>query len=465
MSRVGWLVALSVVASLPAQDRGFWAFLESGRVVTRCVEASPEHQRAVASLERLGKRIEGLKNDDPPAKVEDELHALLKSECFLAAAETERVPAPDSSESLKKWWRDGGRHWLGSYLELPRLGSTSELASYIVVPPDARRTLYLDSQRDHPLQSLLCARTDASCGAVTRGWRLRADAHFESHRALRRSEGAILDDRPASGTSVTSRECAEKASSSGVEERYQAWRDCIESQRPKTVALPLGELKAPTAGWLVISGRRGHYDFCDTTRAYNLATGAAFISDSCSGLALRRNGTVDIDATNSARAERTKAGRVPVQNIREAVWMMLFRGEATALQLTAEYYPLPAGFIPQVTVREGQGDQSPGTMMFSTAQTQLTWRWMPPTGAAFVGQLTWPDSFDAAEDHAVSLLSVAEAGLADGCAAERPPSPAVFSSRRARDLNDVSPESIEDLRQDFRKAFDKWKTLAICPPR
>ena len=177
---------------------------------------------------------------------------------------------------------------------------------------------------------------------------MRADAHFESHRALRRNEGAPFDERPASGTGVTSRECAEKASSSSVEERYQTWRDCIERQRPQTVALPLGEFKAPTAGWIVISGRRGHYDFCDTTRAYNLATGAAFISDSCSGLALRGDGTVDVGATNSARAERTNAGRVPVENLREAVWMMLVRDEATALQLTARVLPVtrrlhPAG--------------------------------------------------------------------------------------------------------------------------
>jgi hypothetical protein len=431
--------------------------------VTRCVAANPAHQRAATSLTRLDERIEGLTSADPTAKVEHELHALLKSECFVAAAETARVPKPDSSESLKQWWRDGGRHWLASYLELPRLGTISELTSHIVVPPDTRQTLYLDSHRDHPLQSLLCARTDASCGAATRGWRLRADGHFASHRALRRSEGAPFDERPASGTSVTSRECAEKASTTSIDGRYQTWRDCIESQRPKTVALPLGEFKAPTAGWIIISGRRGHYDFCDTTRAYDLATGAAFISDSCSGLALRRDGSVDVGATNGARVERTTAGRVPVQNLREAVWMMLFHGEAAALQLTAEYYPLPAGFIPQVTVREGQGDQSGDMMMVSTAQTSLTWRWIPPAGAAFVGQLTWPDSFDAAEDHAVSLLSVAEAGLAEGCAAERAPSPTLLSSARARHLNDVSPESLEDLREDFRKALDKWKTLAVCP--
>jgi hypothetical protein len=75
-------------------------------------------------------------------------------------------------------------------------------------------------------------------------------------------------------------------------------------------------------------GAAAHYDFCDTTTAYNLAIGAAFISESCSALALRRNGDVDFDATNRARVERLKTGTVPVQNLREAVWMMLFRGEA-----------------------------------------------------------------------------------------------------------------------------------------
>jgi len=423
------------------------------------------HQQAAASLDRLDEHIEGLKKVDPTAKVEEELHALLRSECFLPAAETERVPRPDSSESLKQWWRDGGRDWLESYLELPRLGPVSDLAPHIVVPPDTRRTLYLYSNRDHSLQSLLCTKADSSCGAVTRGWKLRADAHFESHRAIGRNEGALTsDERPASGVKLTSRECAEKASSGDAGARYQEWRDCIESQRPKRVVLPLGEFKAPTAGWIVISGRRGHYDFCDTTTAYNLATGAAFISESCSALALRRNGDVDFDVTEKARVERLKTGTVPVQNLREAVWMMLFRGEAEVVQLKAEYYPLPAGFIPNVTVRAGQEDLSIEPVTVSTGQSYLTWQWMPPTGAVFVGELTWPDSYDAAEDHAVSLLNIAEAGLIEGCAAQRVPAPTVFRSRRARNLNDVSVQSIGELDQDFAKAFDRWKALAICRP-
>jgi hypothetical protein len=162
--------------------------------------------------------------------------------------------------------------------------------------------------------------------------------------------------------------------------------------------------------------------------------------------------------------ERLKTGTVPVQNLREALWMMLFRGEAEVVQLRAEYYPLPAGFIPHVTVREGQGDSSFDAVWASTGHTSLTWRWLPSTGAAFVGELTWPESFDAAEDHAVSLLNIAEEGLIEGCAAQRVPAPTVFRSRRARNLNDVSAISIEELDQEFAKAFDRWKALAIYRP-
>src|SRR5438132_13219352 len=68
------------------------------------------------------------------------------------------------------------------------------------------------------------------------------------------------------------------------------------------------------------------------------------------------------------------------------------------------------------------------------------------------------------EDHAVSLLNIAEAGLAEGCVAQRVPAPTVFRARRARNLNDVSDQSIERLDQDFAKAFNKWQALAICRP-
>jgi hypothetical protein len=462
----GWIFAVGAAVPLHAQDRGFWSFLEPGRVLERCAESSAAHTQARASLDHLTRRIEQLDNAGSPSSAVDQLHALLRSECFLPAAETTRAPRPDTTRSLKHWWIDGGgRDWLASFLQLPRLGPADALTPHIVVPADARKTLSLDAHRDHPLQRFLCASSDTACGAVTKGWKLRADTYFDAHRALGRNDMPATDaERPASGVNVTSRECAAQAASSDNAQRYQAWRSCIESRRPRKAALPLGEFKAPADGWLVISGRRGHYDFCDTTRAYDLATGAAFISDSCSGLALKRDGQVDISATDGARAERVRAGTVSADNLREAAWMMMFRAETQEVQAEAEYYPLPAGLIPVARVRQEDDDPDSTGLTSNTGQTVLTWRWLPPAGPALVGELTWPGSYDAAEDHAVSLLDVAEQSLVEGCAPGRVPAPAMFSSRPGRNLDDVPARAIEELDRDFRKAFDKWKSLAACRP-
>src|SRR6185503_11741934 len=101
---------------------------------------------------------------------------------------------------------------------------------------------------------------DSACGADTRGWRRRADAYFESHRALGwNSAPSTVDERLEHGLDVTSQQCAAKVSSAQAGQRYQEWRDCIEMARSKRVALPLGEFKPLTAGWVVMTGRRGHY--------------------------------------------------------------------------------------------------------------------------------------------------------------------------------------------------------------
>jgi len=252
-------------------------------------------------------------------------------------------------------------------------------------------------------------------------------------------------------------------SSTQTGQRYQGWRDCIEIARSKRVALPLGEFKAPTTGWVVITGRRVHYDFCDTTRPYNLTTGAAFIDDSCSALALKPGGDVDFGATNKARVESVKVGSIQADNLREAVWMMLFRGEAEELQLKAEYYPLPAGLSPQVTVRTRRDDLSAASMWANTAQTSLTWRWLPTTGTGFVGEATWPSSYDAAESHAASLLAVAEEGFVEKrCAELRFPAASTFTSSKDRNLNEVAADAIREHDRDFKKAADKWRALPLC---
>jgi hypothetical protein len=459
-------VLLGCAASLDAQEPNFWAFLTENRRVARCSESLSPHRQAIARLELLWERVAALKNPEPVGEVAQELYSLLKTECFLAAAETKRVPNPDSALALREWWTNGGGgDWLESFLELPSLGTLDKPIRHVVVPPDVRKTLNLEAHRDHPLSALLCPLTDAACGAETRGWRLRADAYFAAHRAAGRHDPSrrFPDDPPEPSPETAARECAEKTSDGPTGQRYQRWRACVEMNRPKQIALPLGDFKAPTNGWLVISGRRGHYEFCDTVRAYDLSTGAAFVDDSCSDLVLKDGGNVDFRETDKGRVRHVRAGTVSVENLREALWMLLLRTEATEIQLKAAYYPLPAGLAPQWTVRHDEGDLDiTGIGMWaSTGQTSLTWRWIPDTGAGFVGQLTWPDSYDAAENHAASLLDVAEEGFVEGC-----PSQAAgtmpLTSRHTHTLNSVNRDEITRLDQGFGDAVQRWRALPPC---
>jgi hypothetical protein len=389
---------------------------------------------------------------------------VLRTQCFLPAAETDRIPKPDTALSLKEWWTTGGgADWLESFLRLPRFGPVDDLTPHAVVQPDARNTLDLDAHRQHPLSALLCPWADSACGAETGGWRVRADAYFEGHQALNSTSGLTGDEPQTRGPAEISEQCAHTAASTRTGERYQDWRDCIEIARPRRAALPLGGFKAPTTGWIVITGRRGHYDFCDTTRAYSLTTGAAFIFDSCSALVLKPGGEVDFGTTNNARVESVKVGFIQPDNLREAVWMMLFRGEVEEVQLKAEYYPLPVSLIPQVTVRAHEDDSSVGGIWANTAQTSLTWRWVPATGTGFVGDLTWPRSYDAAESHAASLLAIAEAGFVEKrCTNQRLPAASIFASANDRNLNQVAADALREQARDFKVASDRWRSLPQC---
>lgn len=236
----------------------------------------------------------------------------------------------------------------------------------------------------------------------------------------------------ASGT------CVDAAMERPERERYQAWHACIEDDGETHTALPLGNYRAPREGWLVVRGRRGHYAFCDEVRAYDLATGAAYIARSCSGLALVEGGGVDGDVTDAAREDGTLVGRVPVDALREAAWMMLLADEV-------EHDVRAGGFAPYIP--EGIDIVLPETKPFtghsrghshSTDQTRLYWSWSLKGATVDAGELTWPSDYnDAARDHAVRLLDIAEAGFVAGCAPARLPAPRTL-------LGKPPPESLDD---------------------
>jgi hypothetical protein len=104
-------------------------------------------------------------------------------------------------------------------------------------------------------------------------------------------------------------------------------------------------------------------------------------------------------------------------------------------------------------------------MWMNTGQTLLTWRWIPSAGAMLTGQLTWPDSYDAAEAHAAALLDVAEQGLVAGCASQTLPDRRQISSRIVTRLDETADEDVRRLSADYAAALGRWGALQRCLDR
>ena len=133
---------------------------------------------------------------------------------------------------------------------------------------------------------------------------------------------------------------------------------------------------------VVVRGRRGHYQFCDQLTAFDLATGAYYASKSCSGLALRTNGAVDAAKTDAARTPVIQTGRVSVDNLREAAWIIMLAPHVDATgYASASTFPIPPGLDVKVAIGDVRGG-SAGSAWGSSAQTRLAWTWID--GAAIV---------------------------------------------------------------------------------
>lgn len=459
-------MALALLVQSLAQAQGFWSFLPANETLRRCAKDSAAHVSAERGLRELDVAVERLGPADSPGPSVETLYNLLKTECFWMASESLRLPKPDSVQSLQEWWRSGGESWLAAYLELPMLGLVEALQPHVVLPPDTRKTLSADTAPQHPLRRFLCDEADLSCGSETQGWVLRAEAAFETHHDLGKFDNAPrqFSTDPLVRSQDASTACDTRDASAQSRGDYSRWRACIEGQRPTRTALPLGRFRAPSDGWLIVEGRRGHYDFCDSVSAFNLKTGGTFVFESCSGLALLRDGSVDRDATNRARKERAFSGVVDIGDLREAAWMMMFRGETEQIQLRSETYPLPADMVPELVHEERSEDFTSMGAWWNSGQTTLAWRLVLSDKSAFAGELTWPTFYDAAEDHAGMLLSVVEQGLVEGCAGRPPGDGELVPKATPQLLKGVAVDGIEALMVEFRKAAPRWRLLRNCRP-
>jgi hypothetical protein len=426
----------------------------------RCESKGRAWTAGQKALGALHERISGLADYEPTGPALDQFAALLSTECFRFALESPRMPEPDTALSLKQWWADGGYDWLASYLELPELGLSTDRKKHVVVPPDTRTTLRVGAGSAH-LAPLLCALDDPRCAADTQGWRTRAESFLSLHRIRDHDRTREIGEDIMKASADGARSCEEIAARAPDAGRYSLWRDCREAQRTERWALPLGRLKAPTSGWLIVSGRRGHYSFCEAIGAYHLRTGAAYIAETCSRLVLREGGDVDPGATQRAARSRMLTGTLRVDNLREAAWGLLLFEEAEKVQPQAEVHPLPSGVTPVLSSKEWVGPRVfSGGEWASTAQTILEWSWVPEAGPVATGELTWPTSSNGVEEHAAGLLEVAEGTLIEGCPPSSPPPLELVQKRIRIHAGDAVPGLDKQLVDHFRT----WRPVPPCNP-
>jgi hypothetical protein len=427
-----------------------------------CTPGSAEHDQAKLEFDKLDRQIDGLAPTDDHGPASKALRQLLELPCYrLAKLEQPESLEADSALALRELWQRGGRLWLAHYLKLGGKPNPGEMLRS-VVPPSAPNTLTKQSAKGHPLRALLCSATDPACDRATQGWEERAEQSFEAFARTVRLRWATHDPK---GSAIQSpKSCSAMVRALPAQDRYVRWWDCVASLPLRAASLPLGGIDAPRDGWLLIRGRRGHHDFCDELRAYDVATGAAYVAQSCGRLALGHTGRVDPKTTDAARRIKTLTGRLVADNIREATWMMLLADHVTKPAVRrAESFAIPGHVT--VTRPPGKGrlraGYSTGT---SSAHTVLAWTYLRRGRALDSGTLSWPSSYDdAAANHAVALLQVAEKGFSEGCPpAGLPPRLDLGKGVPGVSPVDTSRRSQNAIHDELVEALNALRKIRIC---
>ena len=387
-----------------------------------CQAGTPDHDKAKAALAAFEKRLFAGDPGQPqpaspaPKPVAEELTALNKAfeqlrdmRCFALSRESHHVFDADSVLALRTWWREGGGEWLAAYLTL---AGKTPAETYIVLPPEMPLEPELGSRSGQIPPELRCDDTPG-CGQPAGSWERRARETLELYRS------AHGDDSDADAPD--GRRCAAAAERAKEPERYRAWRSCMEESRKRVgYALPIGRYRPITRGWLVVRGRRGHYTFCNEVRAYDLATGAAYAAKDCGGLRLQDDGRVDGKRTRDGLLSQDERGRLSVEALREAAWMLVLAPETRKRRSESVLVRLPASLRPRLPARGSETISGfSDSVGFSSSESILDFSIQDQGRVITRGTLTWPSSAQLNDRYAASLLDVAEHGLAPGC----PPAP------------------------------------------
>lgn len=380
---------------------------------TPCAVDSPEHKAAEAALMSLSKDIDALPMTGDPAPLAERLSKLTEEACFVGVGSAHELAQGNefkSALSLKSYWRDGGHAALSSRLEWATPDGKNR---WYWMGPSIRTALSTESvPKTHPLYPLLCPATmnngppaPGTCGIETSGWHLRATSAFRSG-ALAEKFSAVQRRDDDTHLPKSHALCTKLANAAPKERAFETFSDCMQDTPIKEDALPLGNFRAPTSGWLLIRGRRGHYGWCNELRAYDLATGSAYIASLCGGMFVQ---------PSTPPAIKVERGRLPVDALREAAWMMFFAPVTDRHVISSgEGRAIPPEIPIRIPTNRGFSI-SIGGFGWSSGRTTLIYQWLRQGKSAATGTVAWPDADRPVDSHATELLAVAELGFVKAC--------------------------------------------------
>jgi len=320
------------------------------RVFKPCAKEEPAWTSARSAGDALDARIKALAPGEDATAALSELDRILAGDCHaLLRQEQPGLAMPKSTESLKAWWEAGGREWIRwplSPIAFSRtVAGTTGLRDVLkaIIPPTPRLSLAAKHDLTPATREILCPAESDSCGNDTAGWLKRAHQTFRL--AARIDEPGVSRSFP-----LVVPDCDTSALNRPDEfNRYAFWRRCVEQKVGRQEALPLGRFRAPTEGLLAILDIGGHGDWscrtCDELRVYDVASGAAWIAHRCR-CADPMHGS-DYVCAEYAESRARQTGRVAVDALREALWMLLLMPhvqENARLELTT--LEIPHGIQP-----------------------------------------------------------------------------------------------------------------------
>ncbi len=371
-----------------------------------CAAGSDALSDARARYDALEMLVPRLDAAAPPSAFVSQVKALYEHEC-LAVARGDQ-PGLDfevaTGIEAKIYWEAGLDMWLRAYLDF----SDGADNTVWLLPSQPSVVTPLTRPGDRLAPWMCSADPEDPCAKRVAAWRSRAQRTFELFKYGGGPDRVNCDPAENEGPE---------------EDAYARWRACESKALRRHASLPVGGLGAIEDGWVVVYGRRGHYQYCDAVTALDLSSGSHYRFADCDHRP-ELDGIAAAGGIPAASIE-VETGNISLELLREFAWVALSVRyiQRSAVTETALGRQLPDGLRmarpPAPLSASGLGLWGRG----SSGHTTLGWLWTRGSSKTPAhGELSWPDGLsDPADDHAVRLLDFAEQRSVPGCAAKKLP--------------------------------------------